>query len=268
MSNRNLDLAEVRTALLRHAVTGNQAGDAISILPVGSTGLVLYGSRARDDFLPDSDVDLLAVVDEPRGSIRSGMVNISCYTLDQLTEISGTLFGMHLRRDGIVVSDSTGSLKGTLNDFHTPDSHDLFLRVRHFAQLLDVSPSDLGQYIGGLIRLARYLLRTAVYAEAIRINQPCFSIRELSALFADPALTHLLSSRPLEPTDLTIDLFKDLVGRLQALAGEIPRNSFESLAQLAIVKWDLDRDLATLSILAMSEQGESFDYSELPKVLL
>lgn len=264
----SLDLASLRNALLRHAVTDSQTSDAISIMPDSTTGVILYGSRARDDFLPESDVDLLAIVEEPRGSIRAGLVNISCYTTDQLTEISGTLFGMHLCRDGIVVSDSTGSLESILNGFLSPDGRDLLGRVRYFAQLLSVNHSDLQRYLGGLIRLARYLLRTAIYAEAIRINRPCFSIRELSALFEDPRLTNLLSSGPLEPADLSVDLFNELADRLQDLVGEVPSSRYESLAQLAVVEWDSDRDIATLAILAMSEQGDSFDYSELPKVLL
>lgn len=263
-----LESADIRTRSLQQDLSPDQVDLLITLIPVGTQALVLYGSRARDDFLPESDVDILAIVEEPVGSRHSDPVNVSCYTVDQLNGISGTLFGIHLRRDGIVLADRTGTVEAMVRSFEVPDPAQLFGRIRHFARILDVSADDQGKYLAGLIRLGRYLLRSAVYAEALRIKQPCFSVRELAELFKEPELTELLASRPLTVEELSIQTLADLGSRLERLVGQLPANPHGSIARLAVIEWDADRELATLAILAMAAQAQPFDYSELPKVLL
>jgi hypothetical protein len=62
-------------------------------LPAKIEGLLVYGSQAREDSVPGSDLDLLGLVNAPRPSTHSGDVNISYYTRDQLLTGVGTLFG-------------------------------------------------------------------------------------------------------------------------------------------------------------------------------
>ena len=57
----------------------------------------------------------------------------------------------------------------------------------------------------GLLRQARYLLRSCLYAQAIADGDPCFSVRELAVRRGDPNLARLLaSSQPGEATVPTL----------------------------------------------------------------
>jgi Nucleotidyltransferase domain len=75
-------------------------------LPAEVEGLLVYGSQARGDAVPGSDLDVLALVTATRPSNHSGDVNVSYYTREQLSTGIGTLFGAHLKRDAKMVWDN------------------------------------------------------------------------------------------------------------------------------------------------------------------
>jgi hypothetical protein len=122
-----------------------------------------------------------------------------------------------------------------------------------------------------MVRLARYLLRTSVYALAMKDGDPCFSVRQLADRFHDPQLSTLLASDPEITDSPSIHLLDDLIGRLEKIIGPLPVHDYQSLEALAIAHWENDRNLAALAIRASSEsdseEGE-INYSDLPKVLL
>ena len=144
-------------------------------------------------------------------------MSVSCYTVDQLRTANGTLFGMHLARDGVAVYDPDEILGSLLVVMGQPDPVVLLARAKHFSAILDVTAVELNVYLDGLVRLARYLLRSAIYAVAIAQGSPCFSVRELAVRFAEPELADLLSSDPSVQSPNTTATFRDLVGRLSAL---------------------------------------------------
>lgn len=86
------------------------AAAAWRVVPADVRGVLLYGSRARRDHLSDSDLDLLALVEEPRKSIHAGLVSLSFYSASQLRSGIGPLFGAHLARDSRVLWDPQGIL--------------------------------------------------------------------------------------------------------------------------------------------------------------
>jgi len=240
--------------------------DAISCLPKRCQGLLMYGSRARRDHRPDSDLDLLAFVPRPSGSRSVGLVNLSCYTQEQLSTASGTLFGVHLQRDAIVVFDPEQKLTGLLANFAPLDAQLLLDRVQHFSAIL--SSIDIDQYLPGSVRLAKYFLRSAIYADAIVAGQPCFSVRELAERHSQSELMKVLDSGPQESATLS-DL-DDLIMRLEPFVGQAPPNPHSTIEALVVEEWETDRERSSLAILAM-KRGSSqspFDYSLLPKVLL
>lgn len=70
--------------------------------------VLLYGSRARGDHDPDSDVDLIAVTaDGPSGETASGPFQVSRYPLDLLLRYarSGDLFAFQLTAEAKIVSE-------------------------------------------------------------------------------------------------------------------------------------------------------------------
>lgn len=150
----------------------------------------------------------------------------------------------------------------------TPGADQLFSRVRRFATLLLCMKDEEDGYIEGLIRLARYLLRTAIYAKAIADGKPCFSVRELATRFGQPELVTLLASDRASQDEPTPPLRANLVARLRAVVGEIAPNKYGSIRALVVAEWESDRERATLGTLVLTRRDEPFDYAEIPKVLL
>lgn len=250
----------------------NLEGDETPILLdrlAGRTqGLLLYGSRARGDHVASSDVDLLNLSPHPMSTFKAGRVSVSSYTDAQLHSATGTLFGTHLIRDGKLVYDPDNRLGDILASLKPADPAELIASVRRYSVVLNQAPVDKEQYFRGLVRLARYLLRTAIYAKAMLEGRPCFSVRELAQRFGDTELAVLLASDPAVTGPASIELLDDLTGRLEAVVGPLPPNTYGSLAALAVGAWEVDHNVAALAIRAGSEDVDTQDYSDLPKVLL
>lgn len=192
-------------------------------LHIEPSGLLIYGSRARGDAVEDSDLDVLALVDRPMPSIHSGNVSVAFYTSEQLASGIGTLFGAHLRRDAKVIWDVSGVLKAHISQMGDVDTDRLLARAWEMSQIFGALRRDLPRYLPGLLREARYLLRSCLYANAIASGNACFSVRELAQRHQDARLVWLLRSRnTLHPRQSELD---ECLTRLARILGELPPQS-------------------------------------------
>jgi len=233
----------------------------------GVRAVMVYGSRARGDATEDSDLDLLALVPRARASVQSGDVHCSYYTQEQLTAGSGTLFGAHLQRDGRVLWDPTGDLTIALRGMGEVDTDRLFARVTELSQLFTTPQWDLPTYLPGLLREARYLLRSCLYAIAIADGDPCFSVRELATRHNNPDLSRLLASRHAEPPSERD--YQDCLCALSTFIGPFPPSIHGSLEATVVNEWGLSSDLLSLAVMALkTSQDDVSDYSEIEKILL
>lgn len=233
----------------------------------GLDGLMVYGSRARGDAVPGSDLDLLGLVQSPRASARSNDVHLSYYTPTQLSSGVGTLFGAHLRRDGRVLLDKSGELRAALDRMGPVDTRLVLDRSRYMSQLFTTPELDIPRYLPGLLREARYLLRSCLYANAIAEQRPCFSVRELALRHDDPDLARLLASRhPEEPSESD---YSKCRSRLELLLGPLPRSQHGSLEATIVNEWGRSGDLLSMAFMALGVSSAEFDdYAEVEKILL
>jgi len=231
-------------------------------------GLAIYGSRARGDFVLTSDFDILQLSVARHGTFKTTRASVSAYTREQILSASRTLFGTHLIRDARVLYDPTGTLTELLGSLEPADPEELIERVRRYSKVLDVSDGEKTNKLEGLVRLARYLVRTAIYAEAMKAGKPCFSVRELAARFDEPRLATLLASNPEITGPPSQEVLAELYARLHLCIGDLPQNSCDTLLSTAVAHWESDRLLATMAIRASGETSEDFDYSDLPKIML
>ncbi|SKN29072.1 Uncharacterised protein [Mycobacteroides abscessus subsp. bolletii] len=270
MVNTFLTFPEITAALEQLDLTVDEVSQVSSRIATHTKGLLLYGSRARDDYEDASDFDVLRYTASWRSpTFKSGRVSVSSYTREQLAGASGTLFGTHLRRDGRVLAERDGELTMIVNDLHPADPEKLLARVTRYSTILLQPRSEKIAHFAGMVRLARYLLRTAIYAAAMSDGQTTFSVRQLAERFQEPRLAVLLASDPEITGPPSVELLDELIDRLLQVVGPFPPHDHNSLEALSVAMWDADRNLAALAIRAGSESDEdSINYSELPKVLL
>ena len=232
-------------------------------LPGDVEGLLIYGSQARGDAVPSSDLDVLALVPTPRSSTYSGEVNISYYTRDQLSTGIGTLFGAHLKRDAKIVCDRHGHLACAIEGMGDVDTGRLLTCARNMCELFTTPERDLPNYLLGLLREARYLLRSCLYAQAIADGDPCFSVRELAVRLGDPDLARLLASRQL--SEATVDDLDECLSRLRQIVCEFPPTGHGSLEATIVNEWGLPSDLLSMAFMALGANGNGSDYAEVEK---
>jgi len=244
----------------------NSIIDNVPAVPESASAMVLYGSRSRGDAVEGSDLDLLALVPKDQPTISVGAVSLSFYTPAQLASGVGTLFGAHLKRDGKVLFDHDGRLTTALSAMGQVDTTRLFRRALEMSQLFTTPERDLPKYLPGLLRQARYLLRSTLYAHAIADGAPCFSVREIAVRHDDPDLARLLASRQEGQPELGD--YSACLSRLHDLIGEFPKNHHGSVEAAVVNEWGSGSDLLSMAFMALGSSGEGSDYAEVEKILL
>lgn len=257
---------DLAVAKLESCGVDEQLSHQLPKIPDKVTALLLYGSQARGDATPDSDVDILGMVTEPIPSISDGKFSFSFYTSRQLHSAKNTLFGMHLSRDAKIIWDTKGELKNKIDAMGSLDVERLFDRLHTISQLLTNKNQDYPKYKIGLSRLARYLLRSGLYAKAIQEGAPCFSVRELADRLEDPPLVELLASRP--SMEVTEKEYDECCRRIENLLEGLPQSKHGSLESTVVNEWEQGGDLLSASFLAIDRGGDIVDYSEVETILL
>jgi len=257
---------DIRNALVRHGVSSSLLKN-FPVMPADVEGILLYGSQARGDAVDGSDVDIIALVPDSRPSVHVDDISISYYTQTQLRSGIGTLFSAHLKRDGKVVCEQGTKLSSLISGMGEVDVPRVLSRSLNMAQLFTTPEMDLPKYLPGLLRQARYLLRSCLYAHAIAVNEPCFSVRELAVRHGDLSLSTLLASRHKEKP--SIEDYKKCLSWLESLLGEFPRSLWGSLEAAVVNEWGNGSDLLSMAFMVLSSSCRNIgDYAEVEKILL
>jgi hypothetical protein len=225
--------------------------------------IMLYGSHARGESTPDSDVDILQLVATAPRSYSHGRINVTQYTAAHICTMaaSGSLFVLHLRSEGVVLNDRLGVLQRCLDAYVPPGDYEPLKRqIARISSCLDPVATDLHRYLPGLFRLGIYLLRTALYIRYAEQGAPEFDLGRIRDQLRDPELSRILSKRRLHAASATAQDVSEVYWVLKAYLPEIGRNEFQTVEGVAVA---LSDDPHARVLLGHLLAGDAFEYTEL-----
>lgn len=229
-----------------------------------SLASMLYGSCARGDAEPGSDIDVLQLVSDYPGSEVDGSLSVVSYLPSQIQEMVEirSLFAWHLRLEGIYLHDNDNVLHELLDRHLGPDPELTLARVRALTPVVDVSELEFASTSPGVHRVTRYLLRTAVYAKSITLAVETFSIAR-AALVVDPsgALGRLFEHSTSTPVDFGWELFVNMRDALGTLVGGLHENPYGSLEALVVRASQIDPSLSAIALHALSNESDELGYA-------
>lgn len=223
---------------------------------------MLYGSVARGTADCDSDIDVLELVTGPAASYEVGKANVTQYEASHLRSLAeqGSLFVLHLRNDGVVLSDPGGVLRRTLNAYSQPSGYCHVRRqLRDASALLDPAAVDFDAHTSSLARLGIYLLRTSVYLRTAEAGQPAFDLGAIEWLNGEPDLQKALALRRKKVFyRQDVEFLREQLGRS---LGGVATNHFASIEALAVAQASRQDLLPLLG--AVLQNNDGVDYSSL-----
>lgn len=236
--------------------------DVLDALEGISLGVMLYGSRARGTADPGSDVDVLQLVPSNPGAYKRGQIAVTAYTPAAMHAMAqnGSLFVLHLIREGLVLDDPSGVLGRALRSYRQPRSYDpLWREIRNASMALAVEDEEFMQYHVGLGRLGLYLLRTSLYVDAISADIDTFDVEVAAKKLGKGHLVDVLRARRLD----TLSPEDCLKVRGAVLEHFSVARGGETLSQLA-VRFARDSHHAAALVVQVLSTTEQVDYVGLP----
>ncbi|PAW49523.1 nucleotidyltransferase [Pseudomonas moraviensis] len=163
--------------------------------------LVVYGSRAREDYSVDSDTDLFAITDDERYEmIVEGTTNIACYPMAQAISRAegGDLFFMHITLEAKAIYDPSGAFDKVRKSFAKKENYTSEIsNASELGFALVAHAKNIQDYYLLNKRLA-WCLRTILIARSAERGCPTFSKEGLSEFFHDRDLIDLIALKDCE----------------------------------------------------------------------
>jgi hypothetical protein len=199
-------------------------------------------------------------------SYAIGRLSVSVYTCEHLLALAraGSLFVLHLAVEGRSLEDPGQRLRHVLETYRAPASYDRArANLRRASSVLAVDRAAFQRNPVGFLRVAFYLLRTALYVRCVELGSPVFAMRQVAQRLGQPEITGIFDRRG----GSTFDLFEEARTLMYREVGADGINEFGSLEALSVglhVECPIASRLA-LKLLAGSERIEYdstfFDWS-------
>jgi len=174
---------------------------------------MLYGSHARGSANKHSDVDVLAVVKTNPRSLTADALTVTAYRASHLRALAarGSLFVLHLVRDGRVLYDPSGVLSGVMADYQPPTNPALLGEELSVAArgLQAATAHERAVHGPAMTKLGYYLIRTAAYDRCARKGTPEFDSRIALANLGYSKLVPCIESRRDPYTDEMLSTVMD-----------------------------------------------------------
>ena len=178
--------------------------------------LVLYGSRARGDHRPKSDVDLLGVVEEGAFKKEIAAGGTSLYHYPALTMLNkskeGDLFILHLVQEGKVLHDTFGVFRTIKNSFVFKSSYSELIEQASAIIHFFLTREKLLVQKDARKRLI-WAIRTILIARCAEEQRACFSSAALASFSKISDLKDVIDNRNLNEAQATLKVASKVLSR-------------------------------------------------------
>lgn len=160
--------------------------------------LVVFGSHARGDDTPTSDVDLFGLRERGRYRlIEHEKIRLSVYSEDAFLRMvdQGALFVWHLKAEGHILYDYNRQVRRALAGFELKGDYSRERREAALVGWLLSSPEALEIEASLLNRLAIFSLRTVCYTHLAERALPRFARSDVLEVMADPLIDEIWSAK-------------------------------------------------------------------------
>jgi hypothetical protein len=192
--------------------------------------VMIFGSSARGDASASSDVDVLELAPQRATSYSVDGINISVYDKNTLREmaINGSLFVLHLVREGRTIRDPHGELRQCLDAYRAPVTYEpYYSALQDVLGLLDVSSDTYAPRWKVFNEAALYVVRSCLYARLAERGEPIFALETLRERVPSPELDTALALRG--DTESNYDGFVAVRRYAEQLLGTPSRNPYGSI---------------------------------------
>lgn len=199
------------------------------------SSLILFGSYARGDYNPYSDVDVLQIVRKPKESYKENNINFSVYTLGYLSKMAedGSLFILHIIQDGKLLKGKKQDLLILKQNFIKKESYASFRKnLIDASSLLDFDEEFYKKNFKGANSLVAYLLRSYIYSLLHDQGKMIFSMHDASTLLKDPRIKKISQLKDMAYPDY--NKFLKYRSLLEEYMGKKISNPYKSLDALIV----------------------------------
>lgn len=249
------------------SVDGAVARQALDAVAGPSLAVVLFGSHARGRATAESDIDVLQIVCDAKLPYRLGPVSVSPYTLKQLLSMAskGSLFVLHVLREGVVLHDNRGPLEQIRAAFQAPGNYEGLRRdVCAAARLLDIDDHTYALRWQRFHALVAHLVRSDAYALLSDRGELVFSMPEVAHRLGDPRLLSI--TQLARRTGPDVKAFRAGVAILADFVSGPPMNPYGSIEALVVNSYGRSVLTVILGLRLLNDSGEPLEYESLEEV--